>query len=351
MGQVGSAIETVIEFSPLVGTVYDAGKSLGCTAAAGVIAIGGGDPHGALDCARDAGIGAGVGLVADVATVATGGAASVAARGAAGALRGGARVAVTASERAAIAAAEATARAEAAAAMAAEQAAIREAEQAAARAAAQRLAEQTALREAAERAAAEEAALITQRAAEREAAKAAEEAAAKAVAREAEVSAAKAAEKAAAKAELKAAAKAERAAADAKLTRAQKLWKAAKPTKLDVAVATGIGIGMNVMMHEDQPDGGYSSLAPDHPSDHPNDGSQRPVAGVEDQREPQLQPDVDLYALLLSQNVGMRTPVDIQQKIKSVNYQRMLQNEVSGDYSWMVVPLVVTVGMLLVSEA
>jgi hypothetical protein len=73
-------------------------------------------------------------------------------------------------------------------------------------------------------------------------------------------------------------------------------------------------------------------------------------------REPQYTEGVDLISLMQSANTGetrsfYQAPIDIKQRIRSLDYERALAAELPGDYSWMILPLVVSAGYLLVSEA
>ena len=418
LGDAGKAIhgtDIVATNTPIVGTVWDTGKALGATTAAGVIALEGGDPHPMLDVARDAGIDAGINLVADVATVATAGAGGLVARGTAtgakiasravlsstakvlekSALKGGAEyLSKTAAQRLAANAIATSTVAEEAGRVALVAQAEHEATQAVTIAATQQLAGTSALTQAAEREATQasikaeqvtvehgilsaeatdaastartkqyavEAARLAENTAETGVKDAAKIAAVKQVelvaARKAEALAVKAAEKA----EASQLAAAEKEAAWDKMTTGQKMWTIAKPTKIDVAFATGMGLGLNGMMNEPPLNNAEIDLdnqllpmtdaVADVAINDPLD-LRIPPAGTEDRMQPQLHPDVDLHSLL--NDVGFTSPLDyddLRQRVESARYGEELVKYTDPDISWMVVPLVLTAGLLLVSEA
>lgn len=327
------ATDEVAPNIPIVGTVYDTGKALGATAAAGVIAAAGGDPHPMLDEARDAGIDAGINAVTDVVSVVSIGALTATARaagtvakiGTKAALSGAARAAEeaalestaatlksaastvgrTTAEKLAAKAAKAAAKAEMASSKVALAEVEHEAAQTAFLVAAEEMAEENAVRE------------VT------EAALSAEKAEAELLLKETELEVARTAEesaiKASEKAEAKALASAESAAAEAKLTLRQKLWKSAKPTRMDVLLATG------ARMNDESPDTSF------------------PAPGVEDLKAPQLHPEVDFTSFL--------TQIRNEQTLKSYQHQNEISKYLAPDYSYLILPLLVTAGVLIVSES
>lgn len=331
------ATDEVAPKIPIVGTVYDTGKALGATAAAGVIAATGGDPHPMLDEARDAGIDAGINAVTDVVSVVSIGALTATARAAGtvakistkAALSGAARAAEeaalestaatlksaastvgrTTAEKLAAKLEAKAAKAAAKAEMASSKVALAEVEHEAAQTAflvaAEEMAEENAVRD------------VT------EAALSAEKAEAELLLKETELEVARTAEesaiKASEKAEAKALASAESAAAEAKLTLRQKLWKVAKPTKMDVLLATG------ARMNDESPDTSF------------------PAPGVEDLKAPQLHPEVDFTSFL--------TQIRNEQTMKSYQHQNEISKYLAPDYSYLILPLLVTAGVLIVSES